>query len=196
MVISISLTPRTATFRSSDLLPDCQSKCIALAQTEELLRQWPMGYLNQMVKTAPTFVNRGCLFWFLLCALGIVFSPDGAHAYVTDTGMAQAFYGVILDNPATMCVGVFSSLACYGADTGSFEVTASMSRKMAVLITARCSLMSVQVSLMESMLTQMATCTRDVVMACKCSTGSALSSAKYLLGTRRQTSSLQGKGGW
>lgn len=33
---------------------------------------------------------------------GITFSPDGKHAYISDTGMQHAFYGLDFADPATM----------------------------------------------------------------------------------------------
>lgn len=36
---------------------------------------------------------------------GITFSPNGKHAYVSDTGMHHAFYGFNYSDPATMYVG-------------------------------------------------------------------------------------------
>lgn len=41
---------------------------------------------------------------------GLTFSPDGSYAYVTDTGMSQALFGVNMTKPATVYVSrsVFS----------------------------------------------------------------------------------------
>lgn len=35
---------------------------------------------------------------------GLTFSPDGSYAYVTDTGISQALFGMNLTKPATVCV--------------------------------------------------------------------------------------------
>lgn len=40
-----------------------------------------------------------------LCA-GLTFSPDGSYAYVTDTGMSQALFGVNMTKPATVYASV------------------------------------------------------------------------------------------
>lgn len=35
---------------------------------------------------------------------GLTFSPDGSYAYVTDTGISQALFGMNMTKPATVCV--------------------------------------------------------------------------------------------
>lgn len=51
----------------------------------------------------------------IFCA-GLTFSPDGSYAYVTDTGISQALFGVNMTKPATVYVSlrVFSLVWRYG----------------------------------------------------------------------------------
>lgn len=36
------------------------------------------------------------------CDTGITFSPDGAYAYIADTGINKGFYGYNFSDPASM----------------------------------------------------------------------------------------------
>ena len=45
--------------------------------------------------------------------VGVTFSPDGTHVYITDTGMQKVLFGTNMSNPATMYQpSLIDSLCC------------------------------------------------------------------------------------
>ncbi|KAK1969555.1 D-lactonohydrolase [Colletotrichum sublineola] len=60
------------------------------------------GLRNQVYRLNPKTGALTVVSDDLVSPNGITFSPDGAHAYVTDTGIGRGFLGYVFTNPATI----------------------------------------------------------------------------------------------
>jgi len=87
--------------RTSALRLAFRIRFIDLIQTQVLSESLLMALCIQMVRT---LLHWLCSRRLTTRVEGFTFSPDGKHAYVTDTGISYGFYGYNLTDPSSMYV--------------------------------------------------------------------------------------------